>query len=481
MKLGLTRTESGEEREYELLLSLAMQRGYLMLCGAIALVCMGELLFFLAGSTTAELWSAATWQMWTRTGVAALAILIAGGSALLRRRLRSTRNLTSAATALIVGITTLLICSRFPLESALPAYGAWGLLDVLVLHVAVTLVLPWKPGESIQPFVVPMLLWAALLLAFTPSLDATTRAVIIICSPIALLPGGVIAWWRSKRSFEQFTQQMLGRKVKSLGGELSRARIVHDAMFPDAFDLGHVAFQYEYAPIQEIGGDYVHVHHCPRSGCITLTILDVAGHGLAAALTVNRLFGELERIRAENPDAEPAEVMELLNRYIHLTMAHHSLFATGACLMLDPSTGELKWVNAGHPPAFIRRGDGRVDDLPGTCMLLGVESYAEFNPAMKSTTMRPGDVLIAYTDGAIEARDKQGRPLGIDKLRETARFDPPPRNWSRFLATAVARHHEGNCDDDILIVSLSLRGLHVTAQPTEDGRTSAAPVTQTTA
>jgi len=479
MKLGLTRTETGEQREYELLLAVAMRRGYLMLCGALALVCAGELLFFLAG-TSAELWSEATWQMWTRIGVTGLCIVIAGGSVLLRKQLQTTRNITSAATALIVGIVTLLICVRFPLEPALPTYGAWGLLDVLMLHIAVTLVLPWKPWESIQPFVVPMALWAALLLAFTPALDPMTRTVIIICSPVALLPGGLIAWWRTKRALEQFNQQMLGRKVRSLGGELSRARIVHDAMFPVPFDFGHVEFQYEYAPIQEIGGDYVHVHHCPRTGRITLTILDVAGHGLAAALTVNRLFGELERIRAENPDAEPGEVMELLNRYIHLTMSNHSMFATGACMMLDPSSGALKWVNAGHPPAFIRHGDGRVDDLGGTCMLLGVESYDEFDANMKSTTMRPGDVLIAYTDGAIEARNKQGRQLGIEQLRETTRFDPPPRNWSRFLATAVARHHEGNCDDDILIVSLTLRGLHVVPRSTKPGA-AAAPVTHSPA
>jgi len=186
-------------------------------------------------------------------------------------------------------------------------------------------------------------------------------------------------------------------------------------------------------------------------------LLDVAGHGLAAALTVNRLFGELERIRAENPSAGPDDVMVLLNRYINLTMAPHSLFATGACIMIDPSTGELTWVNAGHPPAMVRTSSGDVRDLETTCVLLGVLSPEEFQPAQQSLILQPNDVVIAYTDGVIEARDPDGQQFGLKRLRETARFDPPPRWWSRFITDAVAKHHDGHPDDDLLVVALTLR------------------------
>ncbi|MHC5003964.1 MAG: PP2C family protein-serine/threonine phosphatase, partial [Planctomycetota bacterium] len=193
--------------------------------------------------------------------------------------------------------------------------------------------------------------------------------------------------------------------------------------------------------------------------------------GLAAALTVNRLFGELERIRAEDPDAEPAQVMELLNRYIHLTMAPHSLYATSACIMLEPSTGEVKWVNAGHPPALIRKVTGELSELAGTTMLLGAQSFAEFEPNQKSTQLGAGDVIIAYTDGAFEARNPQGQRFGLNKLRKTAKFNPPRRNWARFIANAVSKHHGGHAEDDVLVASLHLRSLFIGELHHEHGHT----------
>lgn len=464
MKLAYSTQQTDEERAYELVLAMAFRRGFAIACLVIAVLCVGELLYFLF-ATPRDFWSSYTTAMVLHTVGYGAALVVLAGLFAMRGRFQGFRQLNSAATVLVLAVGALLMVPRLLLHKHLVNHGLWCIADLALLHLAVCLILPWKPWESIQPFLPLLVFWAVVVLLPTTQLDPISKAVVIIIGPASLLPGAAIAWWRTRRLEEVFTRKMLGQKVQTMGGELSRARIVHDAMFPQPFDLGHVAFQYEYLPIQEIGGDYVHVHHSKTTGCITVTLLDVAGHGLAAALTVNRLFGELERIRAENPDAEPAEVMELLNRYIYLTMAHHSLFATGACMMLDPSTGVLKWVNAGHPPAFVRRGDGSVTELHGTAMLLGVESFDEFDGGQEHLTLAPGDVLIAYTDGAIEARDTSGRQFGIKALRDATEFDPPPRNWSRFLAGAVAKHHSGNCDDDILIVSLALRGLHVTAAP----------------
>lgn len=463
MRLGLARPKTDDDRELELVVALSFRRGFVGLCALFAVACVGQLIYFLA-STTSDLWTQHAGAMTIRTVAISLAAVLSGALIPLRNRFHSTRQLHSITNLLIIVIGGLLVGSRLVLQTTITNYGVWGLVDIGLLHIAACLALPWKPWNSIEPFILLMLAWVVIVVGpWTEFVDQMSKAVLVILGATVFAPGAAIAWWRNKRLHEEFTRRMLGEKVQSMGGELSRARIVHDAMFPRAFDFEHVAFQYEYAPIQEIGGDYVHLYHCPRTGRIYLTLLDVAGHGLAAALTVNRLFGELERIRAENPDAEPAEVMGLLNKYIHLTMSKHSLFATGTCLMLDPSNGQLKWVNAGHPPAFIRRASGAIEDLEGTAMLLGVESYDEFDAGQLNLSMRPGDVLIAYTDGAVEARDKHGHQFGIKGLRDNTRFNPPPRNWARFLATAVARHHDGQSDDDILIVSLSLRGLHMNA------------------
>ena len=378
-----------------------------------------------------------------------------------RARLRTRQQVNGAVTLMILLLGVVLLASRLVLEKAIPDFAVLGIVDLIVLHLVACFFMPWSVRESLVPFAPLLMVWAVTFLVSNAlSMDMVDRVVGVILSPVALIPGAAMVYWRRRRLSERAERVMLNRRVQSFGGELSRARLVHEAMFPRPF-TGHVIFEYEYQPIQEIGGDYVHARVCPETGRVTLTLLDVAGHGLPAALTVNRLFGELERILAENAAATPAEVMILLNRYINLTMAHHSLFATGTCLRLDPNNGELLWVSAGHPPALIRRSDGQLIDLPSTTILLGALPPTEFRPGQRSQAIHPGDLVIAYTDGAFEARDANGRSFGLDRLRQTARFDPPPRSWPKFIANAVARHHNGRAEDDVLIATLALQSLRV--------------------
>jgi len=408
---------------------------------------------------------------WAHLGGLVAAMLVVVYFLVIQRlRLITYKQVIDNVSLLIVLVGALLLAARLVFLPALPAISAdktvWvllGIVDLAVLHLTACLTIPWSARESAIPFIPLLLVWTmVVLIPDVGEWDIFDRVVVVIMSPVVLAPGAMLASWRRKRSLEDLERLRLGEQVRSIGGELSRARIVHDAMFPRPFDDGHVCFEYEYVPIHEIGGDYVHLHADERGGCISLTLLDVAGHGLAAALTVNRLFGELERIRAEDPDATPAGVMTLLNRYINLTMARHNLYATGACFTLDPRTGQLHWVNAGHPPSLLRRADGRVFDMKGTAMLLGAQAHAEFEPNQQTIALSPGDVVIAYTDGAYEARNAAGERFGIARMRQTALFNPPPRSWTRFLSTAVAKHHAGHADDDVLIATLSLRSLRVT-------------------
>jgi serine phosphatase RsbU (regulator of sigma subunit) len=456
------RTTLVDEHEQEL--DLEFCRGLAALCVSYLVLGSGGVLQFSFATLPAWLSSGGGWPPWSRLGAYVAGLAVVGWFLVVRRpRLRRRRDVLSAATVMVFLCGALLLVSQFLRHmSDVPRFAAWGIADLLILHVAACMTMPWTAKESIQPIVPLLLAWGAGVLFLRWDWDTLTRAVLVITSPLMLVPGAALAAWRVKRYEERAERVMLGKQVKSIGGELSKARIVHDAMFPRPVGQGHVLFEYDYQPIQEIGGDYVHCHVCRASGRVCMTLLDVAGHGLAAALTVNRLFGELERIRAENPDAEPATVMGLLNRYINLTMASHDMYATGTCIQLDPATGEVKWVNAGHPPSFVRRAAGEVADLPSTTMLLGALSHAEFEANQQSMTLAPGDTVIAYTDGAFEARNAQGKRFSIAGLREIARFNPPPRSWTRFMSSAVAEHHQGHAEDDVLIAALTLQSLQVT-------------------
>lgn len=387
-----------------------------------------------------------------------------------RRRSVAAGQLVLLVTSVLIATAGLITQSVFPDHTILgatpPAAGI--LVQLSLLHLAFCMAMPITVAEGMPPLVLALVWWTIgvfVVASDSNSLGFFTCIVMVILSPATSIPGSLVAFGRAFRGRERDERAALELAVEQSDSELTKARIIHDAMFPGTFS-GHVAFDYEYAPLHEIGGDYVHTYECPRTGRITLTLLDVAGHGLAAALTVNRLFGELERIRAENCDADPAEVMRLLNRYIWLTMASHDMYATGACFQIDPAWGRVEFVNAGHPPAMIRRsGGGGVEDMPCTCVLLGVFGDRDFDPAPLTLDLNPGDVLIAYTDGAFEARNVKGEQFGLARVRETVAFDPPPRSWTRFIAGAVAQHHEGHADDDVLIATLTFRSRRIDTAP----------------
>ena len=208
-----------------------------------------------------------------------------------------------------------------------------------------------------------------------------------------------------------------------------------------------------------------------------MVLVDVTGHGIAAALTVNRLYGELERVYAENSAICPREVLRLLNRYIHLTMAKHSVYATAIAMTINPKGGEggdsIQYASAGHPPAFLRGVDGTIQELESTAFVLGVCAHEDFDAELRTLRFGPGDAIIAYTDGASEARDERGRMLGTTGMRSILAGAPvhlsqlagrslgnrPLDNlcgsWCRTVLSSVETYRHGPPDDDTLVVEIT--------------------------
>ena len=333
--------------------------------------------------------------------------------------------------------------------------GSWSLgvllgLGALTLPSSLPkLLVLWIPGIAIS--LTSCLFW--------DTSELSNRAVQLA---IAIAPAIVIALFRMRNASIRHQRETLEGRVEAFGGELNRAREIHDSMFPDPIE-GDIRLEYTYDPLLGIGGDFLHVHQHESSGRVTLTLLDVSGHGLAAALTVNRLFGELERICAEHPDeVTPQLLMCGLNRYVHLVMAKHSLYATAACVQMDPGTSKLHWVVSGHPPPLLRLRNGSVEDLDCTSVILGALEPELFEPNERTKSLGIGDVVLVYTDGTFESRNEAGEFFGLARLRETFAFDTPPRDWSRFVASTVERFrgkHSGqsqSVEDDLLVASMTL-------------------------
>ncbi len=336
------------------------------------------------------------------------------------------------------------------------------LVSIFLTHFFACAFLPLSPRESLKPMAPLLLLAAVVTLVYARGF--WTPALVIALSPLTAAPGALIAWRRHGAFRRRFHLSVLRDRYGQMKRELTDARRIHEALFPAPLRTGPVRFDYRYEPMRQIGGDFLFAHRFAgvvddpdvAAEPVSLVLIDVTGHGIPAALTVNRLHGELERLFAEEPDITPGQTLEALNRYVNLTLATHSVYATALCLRADPTRQTLAYASGGHPPAFLRTVDGRLEQLDSTAFVLGACSDEDFEPGERVVPFGLGDTLVAYTDGAIEARDRQGRMLGVEGLRAIvlglAASDQA--GLCQAVLDAVNRHREGPLLDDTLIVAL---------------------------
>jgi len=334
------------------------------------------------------------------------------------------------------------------------------LAEIAFVHVLAALFLPWTPVQAMLPVGVLVVLNALGVVAAGESGPAG-KATFVVLSPLIGLPGVTIAWFRHSRRVKNLKLSFLQKRYGEVRRGLVDARRIHEALFPPVIEDGPIRFSYRYEPMHLIGGDYLHASrpHARADGWdpLSVVIMDVTGHGIPAALTVNRLHGELTRLFAENPAIAPGDVLCDLNRYVHLTLATHSVYVTALCLRLDPASDTLEYASGGHPPAFLRGVDGTIQELESTALVLGATPAGEFECGSVTLAFAPGDALIAYTDGATEARNRSGRMLTVDGIRRVvASHDPrAATDWPSELLRVVEAHRYGPPADDTLVVSIA--------------------------
>ncbi len=344
-----------------------------------------------------------------------------------------------------------------------PVAWNWALFAYWLLITVPLLVIPMRFGESIRLIAgccvvyVGVCIWT---IGGTPGLIAGHAALAIL----GAIPAAGFSHWRFLRFDAQFQHNELKGRFGELSAELSQARTLHEALFPAPIDDGPVRIRYVYEPMREIGGDFLFVRRV-EGGPMFVVLIDVSGHGVPAALAVNRLHGELVRMfgaagRAAGgaQSMSAAEVITNLNEYVHLTLADQCVFATAVCLKIDRGSGggSLEWANAGHPPALVRSGAGALHRLEPTATMLGVLEPGVFACESRSMPIAPGDRIVAYTDGLPETRDAEGAELGMKRVEEiVGRAESDIR---AALTTAAAAHRVGRLADDMLVVEVELMG-----------------------
>jgi sigma-B regulation protein RsbU (phosphoserine phosphatase) len=166
-----------------------------------------------------------------------------------------------------------------------------------------------------------------------------------------------------------------------------------------------------------IGGDFLHWHKTGDGSRLRVMILDVCGHGIASALmtVLARAIIKSE----ERSLAGPGEILKRMNDELYPEFSQAELFLTGHLLDVEASSGRFRYANAAHPPPLLVSANalpGSYQRLEAYGMPVGIQLNGTFNE--KKGRLRPGDVLLVYTDGVTEARSVQKDEFGEERLAQ---------------------------------------------------------------
>jgi PAS domain S-box-containing protein len=216
----------------------------------------------------------------------------------------------------------------------------------------------------------------------------------------------------------------------------------------------------EYLPVgeaNEVGGDFYDLIETVEDGWVCV-IGDARGKGAQAA-AVTALARYTIRAVALRDD-HPSEILAGLNEAM-LRQLSEDRFCTAACFRLEPQDGSPgvggDISRAGHPPPFVVRADGSVEEVGCSGRVLGVFPDAE----LRDTPLRlmPGEALVLYTDGVTEARSPEGEFFGEGRLRDLLRScaDREAGAFARRIKEAVLEFQEGQPRDDLAVLVLRAR------------------------
>ncbi|MEU1663983.1 PP2C family protein-serine/threonine phosphatase [Streptomyces sparsogenes] len=184
-------------------------------------------------------------------------------------------------------------------------------------------------------------------------------------------------------------------------------------------------------------------------------ILDGMGHDLIAGLTTSVAMAAARNARRGGGDM--ADVVASVDQALAQWLPDH--FCTGVLCRLDAETGVLRWVNCGHPPPLLVRNErvfaGALDSPPQPPIGLA-GPLAPATRQVHETKLEPGDCVLLYTDGVVEARDADGAEFGLDRftdfiIRSNAAGERPAEVL-RLLIHAILDYQRNRLRDDATIL-----------------------------
>jgi PAS domain S-box-containing protein len=244
-------------------------------------------------------------------------------------------------------------------------------------------------------------------------------------------------------------QQQEAEERQRLEQEMHIARLIQQTLLPKSLPglPGYEVAAY-YQPARQVGGDFYDFLPLP-DGQLGLIVGDVSGKGVPAALVmaITRTM-----LQATYRLGSPGEILEQVNTSLYQDIPPN-MYVTCLAALLDSRTGRLQYANAGHDLPYLRHADG-VSKLRATGMPLGLMPGMGYE--QKEITLMPGDSLLLYSDGLVEAHDPQREMFGFPRVQGFVGAHPGGATLIDSLLAELGRFtgEVWEQEDDITLVTL---------------------------
>ncbi len=266
-----------------------------------------------------------------------------------------------------------------------------------------------------------------------PLEDETIATALSIAGHAALALDNARLYGEEKRLLEAMQHSLLPRTRPEIPG----------------LDVGDV---YQSSARVDVGGD-VYDYLVLEDGRLAVVLGDVTGHGIDAAADMAMAKFVFRSLAREHP--EPEDFLAAANDVV-IDEIGASKFITMLYLTVDPATGELACVAAGHPPPRLIGADGKVTPLPARGLALGIEPDQRYEEVRGQ--LEPGGSIVLYTDGLLETR-RGAEQYGEGRLDEAlaANASRPSADVAEAVV-ADCRAFGGDLGDDCAVVVIKRLG-----------------------
>ncbi len=332
-----------------------------------------------------------------------------------------------------------------------------GITLVVIAFLTSALLIPWSALEAsiIGAFTFGMFLWVY-------KISGTFGTYQIFGINAVLLMVLIVVVVLVKRSEEILRQKAFAarseveEKNALMTKELELANKIHRSLIPVSMTSTLVDIAVSYKPMLYMGGDYAKFHFIDEKKLIFI-VADVTGHGVSSALLVNRVHTEIERLLRENP--EPGKLLKSLDEFINKDFGTMGYYLSAFCGLLDFGRNKLVYSNHGHPPQMLlQSSDNKIVLMESQTLLMGIgmDTADVYNT---ETPFAKGDRIFLFTDGVIEAKDKDGELFGYERLEEFVRRSAGAGvvGFNASLVKRLDEFQSGGQNDDIFLLTIQVK------------------------